>query len=41
MSMDSSVGIAKDGASPIKYCVECGARMSKAQKTCPACGETQ
>jgi hypothetical protein len=40
MSMDSSIGITKDSAST-KYCVECGARMAKAQKTCPACGETQ
>lgn len=39
MSMDSSsVGMAQDTT---KYCVECGASMSKSQKACPACGESQ
>ncbi len=40
MSMEKSVGMSKDGAS-MKYCAECGAKVPRAQKTCPACGETQ
>jgi len=28
-------------SSSIKYCIECGARMLKPARTCPACGETQ
>lgn len=41
MSMEKTVGMSsKDGAS-MKYCTECGAKMPKVQKTCPACGETQ
>ncbi|MGI0005187.1 MAG: zinc-ribbon domain-containing protein [Nitrososphaera sp.] len=38
--MDGTVGVTQDGAS-IKYCVECGARVPKGQKACPACGEAQ
>ncbi|UVS68265.1 zinc-ribbon domain-containing protein [Nitrososphaera viennensis] len=46
MSMEKkSVGMAhhqqQDNRASMKYCAECGAKMPKAQKTCPACGETQ
>jgi predicted amidophosphoribosyltransferase len=27
--------------SSAKYCVECGAKMLKITRICPACGETQ
>ena len=27
--------------SSAKYCVECGAKMLKIRRICPACGETQ
>lgn len=39
MSMEKTIGMSNDRA--MKYCSECGAKMPKAQKTCPACGETQ
>ncbi|WP_415281036.1 zinc-ribbon domain-containing protein [Candidatus Nitrososphaera sp. FF02] len=39
MSTEKPVGMQKDGS--LKYCVECGAKVPRAQKTCPACGETQ
>ncbi len=25
----------------IRYCIECGSKMSKTAKLCPACGESQ
>lgn len=25
----------------IRYCIECGSKMSKTTKLCPACGESQ
>lgn len=25
----------------IRYCIECGSKMSKGIKFCPACGESQ
>ncbi|HEX6067623.1 MAG TPA: zinc-ribbon domain-containing protein [Nitrososphaera sp.] len=40
MSMEKPVGMRQDKTST-KYCAECGAKMPKSQKTCPACGETQ
>ncbi len=41
MSIENkSVGIEQGGRS-IKYCVECGAKMPKSQRICPACGESQ
>jgi len=36
---NKSVGVC--GGSSTKYCIECGARMSKPARTCPACGEIQ
>jgi RNA polymerase subunit RPABC4/transcription elongation factor Spt4 len=36
---NKSVGMASVPST--KYCIECGARMSKLTRTCPACGETQ
>lgn len=39
MSIEKSVGISAQD--PIRYCAECGAKMPKAQKVCPACGESQ
>jgi len=39
MPIKNSVGMAND--SSVKYCIECGTRMSKLARTCPACGETQ
>ncbi|MEO9363798.1 MAG: zinc-ribbon domain-containing protein [Nitrososphaera sp.] len=39
--MEKSVGMAQQDKASMKYCVECGAKMPKAQKTCPACGEGQ
>ncbi|HZT34845.1 MAG TPA: hypothetical protein VFA15_02920 [Nitrososphaera sp.] len=41
MSMEKSVGMAQQDKASMKYCAECGAKMPKAQKTCPACGEGQ
>ncbi|NOJ27643.1 MAG: hypothetical protein DA330_06500 [Nitrososphaera sp.] len=38
--MEKSVGITQD-RSLLRYCVECGAKMAKSQKVCPACGEVQ
>jgi RNA polymerase subunit RPABC4/transcription elongation factor Spt4 len=35
---EKSVGMQ---GSSIKYCVECGAKVPKSQKVCPACGESQ
>ncbi|MDQ5841889.1 MAG: zinc-ribbon domain-containing protein [Thermoproteota archaeon] len=31
----------EDDKSSIRYCVECGAKVPKSQKICPACGESQ
>jgi predicted amidophosphoribosyltransferase len=39
MPIKNSVGIARD--SSVKNCIECGTRISKLARTCPACGETQ
>lgn len=25
----------------VRYCIECGSKMSKTLKLCPACGESQ
>ena len=36
---NKSVGMPSDSSR--KYCIECGARMPKLVRTCPACGETQ
>ena len=39
---NKSVGIMQgDDKGLIRYCVECGAKMPKSQKICPACGESQ
>ncbi|HYZ58533.1 MAG TPA: zinc-ribbon domain-containing protein [Nitrososphaeraceae archaeon] len=40
---NKSVGIMReeDDKDSIRYCVECGAKMPKSQKICPACGESQ
>lgn len=35
------VGIQEGNKSANKFCVECGARMPRSQKVCPACGESQ
>jgi uncharacterized OB-fold protein len=41
MSIDNkSVGIAEDKLS-MRYCVECGAKMLRSVRVCPACGESQ
>ncbi|MGI0025893.1 MAG: hypothetical protein ACREA4_12235 [Nitrososphaera sp.] len=41
MSIDNkSVGIA-EGKVSIKYCAECGAKMLRSVRVCPACGESQ
>ncbi len=41
MSMDDrSVDIAQ-GKVSIRYCVECGAKMLRSVRVCPACGESQ
>ncbi|MFL6492666.1 MAG: zinc-ribbon domain-containing protein [Nitrososphaera sp.] len=38
---NKSVGILRgNDKGPIRYCVECGAKIPKSQKTCPACGES-
>jgi RNA polymerase subunit RPABC4/transcription elongation factor Spt4 len=39
MSIDQSVGMQDKGS--IKYCVECGAKVPRSQRICPACGESQ
>lgn len=36
---EKSVGMQDTGK--VRYCVECGAKMPKSQKVCPACGEGQ
>lgn len=44
MSIEKSVGMAQQqqpDRTLMKYCAECGAKMPKAQKNCPACGEGQ
>jgi predicted RNA-binding Zn-ribbon protein involved in translation (DUF1610 family) len=42
MSVENkSVDINSDTYEAIKYCVECGAKMSKKLQICPACGESQ
>jgi len=39
---NESVGITQNNdTSVVKYCIECGAKMPKSQKICPACGESQ
>jgi predicted amidophosphoribosyltransferase len=39
---NKSVDIMREGdKGSIRYCVECGAKMPKSQKICPACGESQ
>lgn len=39
---NKSVGvIQEDDKGSIRYCVECGAKIPKSQKICPACGESQ
>ncbi|HJS68063.1 MAG TPA: zinc-ribbon domain-containing protein [Nitrososphaera sp.] len=37
---EKSVGM-QDSKGPVRYCVECGAKVPKSQKVCPACGESQ
>jgi hypothetical protein len=44
MSVDNkSVDITSeaDADDAMKYCIECGAKMSKKLRICPACGESQ
>jgi predicted RNA-binding Zn-ribbon protein involved in translation (DUF1610 family) len=42
MSVENkSVDINSETDEAIKYCVECGAKMSKKLWICPACGESQ
>ena len=42
MSVENkSVDINSKTHEAIKYCVECGAKMSKKLRICPACGESQ
>jgi predicted RNA-binding Zn-ribbon protein involved in translation (DUF1610 family) len=38
---EKSVGMQAAGKDYFRYCVECGAKMTKSQKVCPACGESQ
>ncbi len=38
---EKSVGMQDAGKGAVRYCVECGAKMPKSQKVCPACGEGQ
>ncbi|HXG07783.1 MAG TPA: zinc-ribbon domain-containing protein [Nitrososphaera sp.] len=38
---EKSVGMQDSGKVVFRYCVECGAKMLKSQKVCPACGESQ
>lgn len=41
MSIENgSVDIAQ-GKLSIKYCSECGAKMPRSERVCPACGESQ
>ncbi|HZA68399.1 MAG TPA: hypothetical protein VE548_01775 [Nitrososphaeraceae archaeon] len=41
MSVENkSVDINSETDKAIKYCVECGSKMSK-KRICPACGESQ
>ena len=38
---EKSVGMQDADKGPVRYCVECGAKMPKSRKVCPACGEGQ
>ena len=38
---EKSVGMQGTYEAAVRYCVECGAKVPKSQKVCPACGESQ
>lgn len=38
---NKSVDITSETDDAIKYCIECGVKMSKKLRICPACGENQ
>jgi len=38
---EKSVGMQEADKITVRFCVECGAKVPKAQKVCPACGESQ
>ncbi|MGA8738349.1 MAG: hypothetical protein WB501_04910 [Nitrososphaeraceae archaeon] len=38
---NKSVDITSETDEATKYCVECGAKMSKSLRSCSACGESQ
>jgi hypothetical protein len=38
---EKSVGMQGASKGQIRYCVECGAKVPKSEKVCPACGESR
>ena len=38
---EKSVGMQDTYKVAVRYCVECGAKVPKSQKVCPACVESQ
>jgi len=41
MSIENKSVDIQDSKENVRYCVECGAKITKSQKVCPACGESQ
>jgi len=39
--LDILIFIIKMSKPENRYCIECGSKMSKSSKLCPACGESQ